>query len=121
MGSEGFLIYYLSQNLNLYLLLFMATLGNTLGSYINYWLGSKGEEYIVRKKYMTKQKFINAKGFFDKYGAYSLFLSWMPIFGDGITFIAGILKYDIKKFFIIVSLAKFARYLFVVLVYLYFK
>ncbi len=35
----------------------------------------------------------------------------MPIIGDPITFIAGILKYDLKKFLFLVTLAKFGRYL----------
>lgn len=121
MGSEGFLIYYVSLGLNIYLLILLATVGNTFGSYINYWLGLKGEEYIVKKNYIKEEKLFKAKNFFDKYGGYSLFLSWMPLFGDGITFVAGVLKYDVKKFFIIVSIAKFVRYVFVVVGYLYFS
>lgn len=121
MGSEGFLIYYTSIGLNIYLLVLLATFGNTLGSYVNYWLGLKGEKYLVEKKYLKEKKLKRAKSFFDKYGGYSLFLSWAPIIGDAITFIAGILKYDVKKFFLIVSIAKLGRYIFVVVVYLYFQ
>lgn len=121
MGSEGFLIYYLSIGLNVYLLILLATIGNTLGSYVNYWLGLKGEEYLVKKKYLKESRLKKAKSIFDRYGGYSLFLSWAPIIGDAITFIAGILKYDLKKFFVIVSLAKLGRYIFVALAYLYFR
>lgn len=111
LGSEALLIYDIKEGYNLYLLIFFATLGNVLGSLINYILGLKGEEYLEEKGYLKKQKLEKYKNFFKKYGAYSLLLSWVPIIGDPITFIAGILKYDWKKFLIFVTIAKFGRYL----------
>lgn len=45
MGSEALLVYDITQNYNLFLLLFFATFGNVLGSCINYYLGLKGEEF----------------------------------------------------------------------------
>lgn len=115
MGSEALLVYNLNHGYNFYLLLFFATLGNTLGSIFNYFLGLKGEEYLENKKILNKEKIEKYKRFFDKYGSFSLFLSWMPIIGDPLTFIAGILKYNIKKFIFIVLIAKFLRYLFLAL------
>jgi len=112
LGSEALLIYDIKQGYNLYLLLFFATLGNVLGSVINYVLGLKGEEYLEKKGHLKKEKVEKYKKFFDKYGGYSLLLSWMPIVGDPITFIAGILKYDWKKFLFLVTISKFFRYLF---------
>ncbi len=121
MGSEGFLIYYITENFNVYLLVLLATIGNTLGSYVNYWLGLKGEEYLVHKKYLKEKQLKKAKSLFDRYGGYILLLSWAPIVGDAFTFAAGVLKYDVKKFFLIVAIAKFGRYLFVALGVLYFS
>ncbi len=115
MGSEAVLVYDIKQGYNLYLLLLFATVGNVLGSLINYILGLKGEEYLERKGHLKKEKIEKYKIFFDKYGGYSLLLSWVPIIGDPITFIAGILKYDWKKFLFIVTVAKFGRYLFLAL------
>ena len=111
LGSEALLIYDIKEGYNLYLLLIFATVGNVLGSVINYYLGLKGEEFLVERNYLKKEKIVKYKTFFDKYGGYSLLLSWMPIIGDPITFIAGILKYNIKKFLLLVSIAKFSRYL----------
>ncbi len=121
LGSEALLLYNLSLNLNIYILLFVATIGNSLGSVFNYWIGFKGEEYLVEKKILNKQKILKAKKYFDKYGGYSLLLSWVPIIGDPITFVAGILKYDFKKFVILVFIAKFGRYLFLIAGYLLIK
>lgn len=115
LGSEALLIYDITQNYNIYLLLFFATLGNSLGSIINYYLGLKGEEYLVQKKLLKEKYIITSKKYFDKFGGFTLLFSWLPIIGDPITFIAGILKYDIKKFILLVIIAKFSRYLFIAL------
>jgi membrane protein YqaA with SNARE-associated domain len=116
MGSEAFLVFNIKENYNIYLLLLFATLGNTLGSLLNYFLGLKGEEYLENKKYLDKKKIAKYRVFFDKYGAFSLLLSWVPIIGDPLTFIAGVLKYNLKFFILIVLFAKFIRYLFITLV-----
>ena len=49
LGSEALLIYDIKEGYNLYLLLLFATIGNSLGSVINYFLGLTGEEYLLKK------------------------------------------------------------------------
>lgn len=114
LGSEALLIYNIKENYNIYLLLFFATTGNVLGSVLNYYLGLKGELYCERKKYLKKETINKYKSIFDKYGSYTLLLSWMPLIGDPLTFIAGILKYNFKKFLVLVFIAKFIRYAFII-------
>ncbi len=121
LGSEALLLYYLSINLNFIYLLAFASVGNTLGSILNYWFGLKGEQYLLEKNMIKEKNIIKYKKYFDKYGAYTLLLSWMPIIGDGFTLIAGILKYDIKQFIILVFIAKFSRYAFLIYSYFYFN
>ena len=116
LGSEALLVYDIKQGYNIYFLLLFATLGNSLGSVINYFLGLKGEEYLLKKSLLKEEYIINSKNYFDKYGAFSILFSWLPIVGDPITFVAGILKYDFKKFLILVIVAKFSRYLFLALI-----
>ena len=113
LGSEALLIYDITQGHNIYLLLFFATFGNSLGSVINYFLGLKGEEYLINKKLLNEKYISKTKTYFDKYGFWSILFSWLPIIGDSITFVAGILKYDFRKFLILVIIAKFSRYLFI--------
>ena len=120
MGSEALFLYDISIGLAPIILLFIATLGNTLGSAVNYWLGFKGEELLVQKRLIKKEQLNKAEIFFNKYGGVSLLFSWVPIIGDPITFVAGVLKYDIKKFLLLVFLAKFGRYLFLLGGYFYF-
>ena len=121
LGSEALLLYYLSQNLNYILLLLFASIGNTMGSIFNYWLGLKGEKYLINKNILKEKNIKKYKNYFDKYGAFTLLLSWMPIIGDGFTFVAGMLKYDIKRFIILVFLAKTFRYISLIYTYYYFS
>ena len=116
LGSEALLIYDIKEGYNIYLLVFVATLGNTLGSVVNYYLGLKGEEYLVEKKLLNEKYITKSKGYFDRYGSICILFTWVPIIGDPITFVAGILKYDFKKFLILVTISKFSRYLFIALV-----
>ena len=115
MGSEALLVYNISQNYSLLLLWSVATAGNTLGSVVNYWLGLKGEMYLEEKGYLSAKKMEKARSFFDKYGGWTLLLSWVPIIGDPLTFIAGVLKYRFWCFVVIVAVAKATRYGVVVL------
>jgi membrane protein YqaA with SNARE-associated domain len=114
LGSEALLIYDIKEGYNIYLLVLVATIGNSLGSLLNYFLGLKGEEYLVEKKLLNEKMIIKSKAYFDKYGSVCLLFSWLPIIGDPITFVAGILKYDLKKFIVLVVIAKLSRYLFIV-------
>lgn len=120
MGSEALLLYDLSIDLDIYVLFFSATFGNSFGSLINYWLGSKGEEYLVNHNFLKEKNILKWKTFFDKFGGYTLLLSWVPIIGDPITFAAGVLQYNLKKFIFLIVIAKGGRYLFLILSYKYF-
>ena len=121
MGSEAILIYNIETGYNVSLLFFVAVIGNTLGAFVNYFLGFKGEEFLIKKRYL-KEKFIKKyKVKFDKYGALMLLFAWVPIIGDGFTFIAGILKYNLIKFFIFVFFSKFFRYIVVIYFYYLYK
>ena len=110
LGSEALFIYDITKGYSIVSLLVFATIGNTLGSCVNYYLGLKGEAFCEKKKYINKKSIDKYKKLFDKFGIFALLLSWAPIIGDPITFIAGILKYNFKVFFMVVLIAKFLRY-----------
>ncbi len=110
LGSEGLLLYDLNEQYNILLLWLFATFGNTLGSIVNYYLGAKGEKYLENKGYLSTRNMIKAKDRFKIYGGWSLLLSWVPVIGDPLTFIAGVLSYNFKRFIFIVFVAKGLRY-----------
>ena len=110
MGSEALLLYDISQGHMVWLLWLVASVGNSLGSMVNYWLGLKGEAYLEKKGYLSQKKMDKARRSFDRYGGWTLLLSWVPIIGDPLTFIAGVLKYRFWWFVAIVAVAKATRY-----------
>ena len=101
--------------LNLYndlLLLISASVGNILGSCVNWYLGIYSRTFEKRKWFpFDKKNLSKASNWFEKYGKWSLLLSWMPVVGDPITFIAGTMKTKFKTFIILVSISKISRYL----------
>ncbi|WP_333804958.1 YqaA family protein [Sulfurospirillum sp.] len=117
-GSEALFVYLLSEHLSPILLLIIATLGNTLGSFTNYILGKYATDFALSKGYMKEKHLTKATLLFEKYGAWSLLFSWLPIIGDPLTFVAGIVRYAWWKFLLIVCFAKLARYVFVYLGFL---
>ena len=93
-------------------LVLIATIGNTLGSVINWVLGRYIEHFQDRKWFPFKAATI-AKGqaIFKKYGAWILLFSWMPIIADPLTLVAGLMRMPLWKFIFIVLIAKSGRYI----------
>ena len=121
MGSEGTLLYLLHEGGDVVLLILVASMGNTLGAWVNYWLGMKGADFLVEQGYISQKRSDQAHGYFERYGGLTLLFSWMPVVGDPITFIAGAARYSWLYFLLIVAAAKTGRYLFVAAGYLYFN
>lgn len=113
--SEAVLLGLLVQNKqHAVLLIAVASLGNILGSCVNWYLGLKIEHYKNKKWFpVSADKMLKAQKTYQKYGYWSLLLSWVPIIGDPITLIAGLLKENLVRFLLMVSIAKIGRYLFV--------
>ena len=96
------------------LLLIIASSGNILGSIINWYLGIKINVYKDRKWFpVSSQQLEKSKYYFNKYGLWSLLLAWVPIIGDPITLLAGVLKVRFGVFVFLVSISKISRYVFI--------
>ena len=98
------------------LLLLLASVGNILGSVIS-WLFGYFVNYFINKPWFPINKYLlqKANSIFDKYGKWSLLLSWVPFIGDPIAFVAGSLRYKFILFIIFISIGKFGRYLIIIL------
>ena len=95
----------------------VATTGNVLGSLTNYALGYWLSLEVVKKWLKISEKeFLRAEQRFAKYGLFSLCFAWVPIIGDPLTVIAGVLRIRLLWFLILVTAGKLMRY--VVLSYL---
>jgi len=95
----------------LWLLVLVASLGNTLGSVVNYWLGLFVEHFKDRRWFpATPAQLARAQTWYLKYGVWTLLLSWAP-FADPLTVVAGVLRTPFWLFLALVSVAKTGRYL----------
>ena len=114
--SEALLAYQVSISPNAVVqLIAVATLGNVLGATFNWCLGRLTENLRAKKWFPVNEKQLQkAERFYGRYGRYSFLLSWVPIIGDPITIVAGILREPLLSFVLLVTIAKCARYVFVV-------
>ncbi len=111
--SEAVLSFYiLSAPQTVFALILVATVGNVLGSVVNWIVGFYATRFQNRKWFpATPSQMQRAEKFYRKYGRYSLLLSWVPFIGDPITVIAGVLREPILSFLLLVTIAKLARYI----------
>ena len=118
--SEAVLVGFLWQeNYSVALLLICASVGNILGSCVNWYLGLRIEYFKDRKWFpVSENNMLKAEKIYQKYGFWSLLLSWTPVIGDPITLIAGLFKEKFWRFLLIVSIAKTGRYIFIYLIFL---
>ena len=111
--SEAVLVgLLLSGHYSLWLLLGVATLGNVLGSVVNWWLGRWVEHFKGRRWFPVSDKQLDkARNHYQRWGHWTLLLSWMPIIGDPLTLVAGVMREPLWRFLLLVSVAKSARYI----------
>ena len=93
----------------------IATLGNTLGAVVNWLLGWYLLHFQDRRWFYFKPAQIErAQRWFQRYGFWTLLLAWMPVGGDALTLIAGIMKVRLWLFLLLVGTGKALRYISVV-------
>lgn len=92
-------------------LVIVASTGNVLGSLVNWWLGRYLQRFRARRWFpVGEQRLQQAQGWHARYGRWTLLLSWLPVIGDPLTLVAGIMREPLWRFMLIVTLAKTARY-----------
>ena len=93
-------------------LLTAASIGNILGAVVNWWLGRCCLHRQDRRWFPLKGPGLDRAGqWFNRYGVWLLFLAWVPIIGDPLTFTAGVLRVPFILFLVLVSVSKTGRYL----------
>lgn len=91
--------------------LLLASSGNVLAIIVNYWLG-----YFLYEKMHTKLESskigIKSLHYGHRYGYGALILSWLPIIGDPLTIVAGLVRLNFVYFLIIAGILRVVRYVF---------
>ncbi|SOE18776.1 membrane protein YqaA with SNARE-associated domain [Hoeflea halophila] len=90
----------------------VASFGNILGSVLNWLIGRGVERFRDRKWFPASDAQLDsAQGYYQRFGYWSLLLAWVPVIGDPLTLVAGIMREPLWRFLILVSIGKAGRYL----------
>jgi len=101
-----------TSNYDNLLLLVVASFGNILGSVVNWFLGLFSRNLTTKKWFPFKDKQIeDSSKWFNKFGKWSLLFAWLPVIGDPLTLVAGLLRVKFLEFLILVMIGKISRYL----------
>jgi membrane protein YqaA with SNARE-associated domain len=93
------------------LLLAVATLGNTLGSVVNWILGRGIDTLRTRRWFpVTPERYEQASRTFRRFGEWTLLFAWLPVVGDAFTIAAGAARVNLAVFVVLVAIGKAARY-----------
>jgi len=111
LGSEWLLAALLAKGLDPLLLVGVATAGNTLGALVTYAIGLWGGPWLVEKLLRinpaSRQR---AEHLFNRYGSWTLLMSWLPIVGDPLCLVGGVLRVRWSLFLVLVAIGKLVRY-----------
>ena len=89
----------------------VASAGNVLGALVNWWLGRYLLHWQDRKWFPFKPDQLGrAENWFGRFGTWSLLLAWVPLVGDPLTFVAGLLRVNVWVFLVLVTIGKAGRY-----------
>ena len=89
-----------------------ATIGNVGGACFNWWIGRNVRRFEGRRWFPFDPTTITkASERFRRFGSWSLLFSWLPIVGDPLTFVAGVLRVPLVVFLPLVVIGKGGRYL----------
>jgi len=111
LGSEALLIAFARDGHSTFWLWLVASLGNTLGSCCNWLIGRELLRFQNKSWFPFKAAQIEAaQARFHRYGGWTLLLAWLPIVGDPLTLVAGVMRVRFWLFLGLVFVGKAARY-----------
>lgn len=109
LSSEATFLVALNNGMPLLNGLFFASCGNVLAIIVNYWLG-----YWLYDKTKTRLKTSKVGRrsilYGHKYGYFILLFSWLPVIGDPLTLVAGLVRLKFVWFVIVAGSLRIARY-----------
>ena len=101
--------------------IFVATLGNTLGGMIDYWMGYGAHQAYERAQAHAHphdgagqpegRTHNKALAWLERFGAKACLLAWLPVIGDPLCSVAGWLRLPFWPCVVYMAIGKFLRYL----------
>ena len=114
-SEAGLAALILASPTSVTLLVATASFGNVLGSVVNWYLGRCINRFTGKRWFLANTELSRATSWYGRYGRWSLLLSWVPVIGDPLTLVAGIMREPLLRFLLIVGIAKTGRYIVVAL------
>ena len=109
--SEILLGGMVTQGYSLWWIWLWATAGNTAGSVINGVIGRQVDRFKHKRWFpISESQLEKARTRFNRYGQWSLLLGWLPLGGDALTLVGGIMRVPWLNFVVLVAIGKGARY-----------
>jgi membrane protein YqaA with SNARE-associated domain len=111
LGSEWLLVTMLLQHHDPLVTVGVATIGNYLGACTTYAIGLWGGPFLVRSVLRIDDAARErAEHCYNRYGSWSLLLSWLPLVGDPLCLVGGVLRTGFARFSLLVFGGKLGRY-----------
>jgi membrane protein YqaA with SNARE-associated domain len=111
LGSEWLLAVMLIKQSDPLMTVAVATIGNTLGACTTWAIGLYGGPFLIRRVLRIDEAAQeSAERLYRRYGVWSLLFSWLPVIGDPLSLLGGILKVCFGRFFLLVFTGKLTRY-----------
>lgn len=111
LSSEVVMLALLAAGLDPWQLVIYGTIGNVLGSMLNYGIGMLGRiDWIEKYLHVNKKELDRAKRFMAGRGAWMGFFSFLPVICEGITIVLGLMRSNVAITVISVIIGKFLRY-----------
>lgn len=106
LGSEPAVFAVIKVNSALYWpVICIATVGNTLGGVIDYWMG------YGAKQAFAKERESRWFGWLQRFGAKTMLFAWLPAIGDPLCTLGGWLRLPFWSCVLYMALGKFLRYI----------
>ena len=111
-SSEAVMLALLAAGLEPWPLVVYGTIGNVLGSAVNYGVGRMGRlDWIERYLHISQQSMQRAETFMAGRGALMGFFAFLPVLGSAITILLGLMRANITLSFLSITAGKLLRYL----------
>lgn len=111
LGSEWLLVMMLAGGYDPVSTVAVATAGNYLGAVVTYLIGLWGGRWLIEKVLRASpEQQERARGYYQRFGMYSLLFSWLPVIGDPVCLVGGMLRINFGIFSLLVATGKLVRY-----------
>lgn len=110
-SSEAVMLGLMAAGLDPWVLMVYGTIGNVLGSVVNYSIGRLGrQEWFEKYLHVSPQSMDRARRFMRGHGAWMGFFAFVPLLGSAITILLGLMRANLVITFIAITLGKIFRY-----------